>query len=488
MSKPNSDRLCKTALKAMKICISFLAAFVFFFSSGRSAFSHPHAFVDCMLTLVFDDQGLTGFKQRWILDEMFSGYILEEYDPNGDSVLDKSEFEEIRSSILDEFKNYHYFTHVLINGTRYEIQSIDGFSVQVEKGKLVYDFFTPCPVRASSESTDVVVSLYDETYYKLLTLLTDSVTFQGKHELEIEHTVRKIEEFKYYYDQIVPHGVWVRFQAKALAQKEPESVQASGFDSTFQGFVSLINSWQKQLKTHLTRFGREIRKNPYGKSFWLFLLFSFVYGMLHALGPGHGKSIVCSYFLSRPGNYFHGILMGNLITFVHVGSAVAVVLVFYFIFKTRGMTSFEETSGVLQKISYALLTVLGLVLIVHKVHELKTMRSSRLHQYNPDEVSYKSLLTVALATGLVPCPGAAIILIFAITLKILAPGLLAMVCVALGMGLTTSLFALVTIASRNTIFRAVSRGETLLSVSYAVLSMAGALLITVIGIILFLQA
>jgi nickel/cobalt exporter len=99
----------------------------------------------------------------------------------------------------------------------------------------------------------------------------------------------------------------------------------------------------------LTRFGKEIRKHPYSTSFWLFLLFSFTYGVVHALGPGHGKSIVVSYFLSRPGKYFHGVLMGNMLTFVHVFSAILIVLFVRLALNIGEGTSFETASRNLEK-------------------------------------------------------------------------------------------------------------------------------------------
>lgn len=249
--------------------------------------------------------------------------------------------------------------------------------------------------------------------------------------------------------------------------------------------LSLISSWQKALRGHVSRLGREIRENPSGRSFWLFLLFSFVYGAVHALGPGHGKSIVYAYFLSRPGNYLQGLFMGNFITFIHVSSAVAVVLITYFVLKTAGLTSFESARVTMEKISYALLILLGILLFGYKIYELRIDKSSTWLEPLTHGAGFRNLTFVALATGLVPCPGAALVLVFAITLKILVPGLLAMMSIALGMGLTTSFFALFSIASRDVIFHLTARSHKVFTLVYASLSLAGALAITLIGSLLF---
>jgi len=271
----------------------------------------------------------------------------------------------------------------------------------------------------------------------------------------------------------------------AHGQEEQRTKKEISYPRLLQPVFSMLSLWQKKLRGHLTHVSRDIRANPWGRSFLLFLILSFVYGVIHALGPGHGKSIVFSYFLSRPGRYVHGLLMGNLITFVHVFSAVAIVLGFYFTLKTAGLSSFEDVRGILEKTSYAFLMVLGLFLVVYKVHELKAGKLTDLQEYKTAETDFRHLVLVALATGLVPCPGAALILIFTITLDILFPGLLAMVCLALGMGLTTTLFALFSIASRNTILRLTLRRKKIFVLSSAALSLLGAFAITMIGSLFF---
>jgi ABC-type nickel/cobalt efflux system permease component RcnA len=268
-------------------------------------------------------------------------------------------------------------------------------------------------------------------------------------------------------------------QEDQKATKEKSGLQV------LQPVFSMLSLWQKKLREHLTHVSRDIRENPWSSSFLLFLILSFVYGVIHALGPGHGKSIVFSYFLSRPGRYIHGMLMGNLITFIHVFSAVAIVLGFYLALKTAGLNSFEDARGILEKISYAFLMVLGFFLIMYRVRELKRGTLTNLQEYKTAEADYRHLSIVALATGVVPCPGAALILLFTITLDILIPGLIAMVCIALGMGVTTTLFAMFSIASRNTIFRVTIRKQKVFVLSSTALSLLGACAITMIGSLLF---
>ncbi|CAN2040493.1 nickel/cobalt transporter (NicO) family protein [Candidatus Magnetomoraceae bacterium gMMP-15] len=273
-------------------------------------------------------------------------------------------------------------------------------------------------------------------------------------------------------------------------EKKEQKIVAKSipYPEFIQPVLSKITLWQKELRTLLSGFGRDIHKNPYGKSFWLFLMFSFAYGVIHALGPGHGKSIVCSYFISCKGKYIHGIILGYLIMIIHVFSAVIVIFILYFIFQTTGLTSFESVNTSLEKISYGFLIIIGLFLFGHNVYELKAGKFKNIKEDSEDsqENNLRNLLIMALATGLIPCPGAALILIFAISLKIFIPGIIAMIFISMGMGLTNTLFALFTIASRNAYFQLASQNQKFLLISHTMLSFTGALAITAIGTLLFI--
>jgi len=265
--------------------------------------------------------------------------------------------------------------------------------------------------------------------------------------------------------------------------KEPKVRKIAKRPQILQKAFRKITSLQKQLRVKLTQFGREIRKNPYGRSFWLFMLFSFAYGVIHALGPGHGKSIAFSYFLSRPGNLFQGLLLGNLLTFIHVFSAVVIVIILYFVLKTSGMTALENVKARLENMSYALLILIGVFLTCRIVYELKSNRFGNDGQPRP-VADMKSLTAVSLVTGIIPCSGAAIILLFSISLQILIPGLLAMFFVAGGMGITTSLVAVLAIVIQKTVFRISSRAKRAFTIVYATMAFTGSLAIMVIGALL----
>src|SRR5437868_14051475 len=60
-------------------------------------------------------------------------------------------------------------------------------------------------------------------------------------------------------------------------------------------------------------------------------------GMIHALMPGHGKTVIVSYYLGRPAGLLGSIGTSAILVLTHVGSAVVLVL--------AGFTVIRRTIG-----------------------------------------------------------------------------------------------------------------------------------------------
>ncbi|WP_320171424.1 nickel ABC transporter permease [Maridesulfovibrio sp.] len=189
--------------------------------------------------------------------------------------------------------------------------------------------------------------------------------------------------------------------------------------SFYTALMTRITMAQKEIRDRLTGFSTEIRKNHFGKSFWLFLAFTFAYGAVHALGPGHGKSVVCAYFISRPGSILTAAFMSWLISVVHVGSATVTVCLAYLLLK-NGMSGFENFNNHMQTASFLLIAAIGLWMTVEAVF---SFRGRNCNCSNARGATLKETAAVAFVTGIIPCPGAAIILVYTLSAGILRPDL-----------------------------------------------------------------
>ena len=269
------------------------------------------------------------------------------------------------------------------------------------------------------------------------------------------------------------------FSSAPPQEKNVQDVKRDWTGGIYSKIMFEITILQKEIRAKLTGFARDIKKAPYGKSFWMFLAFAFMYGVVHAVGPGHGKSVVCAYFISRGGSTIAAAFMSWVITLVHVGSATIAVCAAY-LFLKNGMSGFESFNHNLQTASYGLVALIGLWLFAEAVRSF--FKSDREECEKKDRGSLKEIATVAFVTGIVPCPGAAIILVYTLSTGILSAGLCAMIFLATGMAVTTSGFALIAAKARNAMDRSsISRSVRIV---YSALSLLGATVITGFGLLM----
>lgn len=263
---------------------------------------------------------------------------------------------------------------------------------------------------------------------------------------------------------------------------EQQNRSASLLPACLSPVLVRISQWQLLLRDNLVRYGRQIRETPWSAAFWLFLLLSFSYGVLHALGPGHGKIFAATYFLNQPGTFKLGLLFSMLSMFLHVFSATVLVLAAYFLLQTSGALTVDAASTRLEQISYALLCGVGLLLTLRTL--LETRKKEKQEPQQTPRTDWKSFFGMTLAAGLVPCPGAALVLIFSATLDILPAGLLAMCAIALGMSLTTGAVSLLAISSRGALLRLAKQHERTYALAHTLLSLAGSLTLATLGALL----
>jgi nickel/cobalt transporter (NicO) family protein len=162
----------------------------------------------------------------------------------------------------------------------------------------------------------------------------------------------------------------------------------------------------------------------------LFLAMSIaaLFGMVHAFMPGHGKTVIVSYYLGRPAHYLGSVGTSAILVLTHVGSAVILVLAgFIVIRRTIGgagrAPAFEIASA-------ALIIAIGLWLL---------FRAWRSHDHTHGTADGRVL---AFVTGLVPCPLTTFIMVYAAAQGIIVAGLLVTAGMAVGMIATIAIFAL----------------------------------------------
>lgn len=250
-------------------------------------------------------------------------------------------------------------------------------------------------------------------------------------------------------------------------------------------FINRISTFQQKLNNKIADLTREIKENNSQRSIFIIVLISLIYGMIHALGPGHGKTITFSYFLSNRADVKKGIVVGVLIGFLHATSALLVVLSLNFIIQKSFLRSIDYLSRVMKLISYGLITLIGLFLLIKAIIEHKRRIDSKENHIDDNFANNKSIIPFVIAVGMIPCTGSLIILLFSLSMDILVMGIVSIFFMALGMATTISLVGILTIVTKMGLLKTVSKEDKVSAIFHTTLSIIGALFIVFLGTILF---
>ena len=274
--------------------------------------------------------------------------------------------------------------------------------------------------------------------------------------------------------------------ANVLESVKPES----------KTFYTVIAEEQRILREKLTAAISAMKRGEWG-AIWKFLAICLLYGMLHALGPGHGKSIVIGYFVERRGRWRQGVALGAGITVTHTMSAVLLLLVLYAIFKATVFAAFETGRIGIERASYALVMLTGVLLVVLAIRDVfKSHKgcgcSARLESVEgvaqggalPPIARWREILGVAAVTGIVPCPAVALIVLFCLLNSMVALSLLGALVICVGMTITNVAFGIAAVAFRKGIDKG-SAHTRIATKIYTVATLAGGVIIFISGLLLF---
>jgi ABC-type nickel/cobalt efflux system permease component RcnA len=201
---------------------------------------------------------------------------------------------------------------------------------------------------------------------------------------------------------------------------------------------------------------------------WQFILLgilaAFGLGAMHALSPGHGKTIVAAYLVGSRGTLRHAGLLGLVVTFTHTFTVFLLGLGVLFFQQYIVPEKIVPLLGVVSGLS---IVTVGAMLLYRRSMALLTGEHghfhfhgshSHTHQYSGDkghthaphthmpegEITLGSLITLGIGGGLVPCPSALILMLSAIALG--HPGLGLVLLLGFSSGLAVVLMGIGTLA------------------------------------------
>lgn len=109
-----------------------------------------------------------------------------------------------------------------------------------------------------------------------------------------------------------------------------------------------------------------LEKGANPQLFFTIMGFAFLYGFLHAAGPGHRKTVIFSLFLSRKAKWYEPFIASFVAAGVHGGTAVLLIILFQVLFSRIQSSVVSDVSALMEGISYALLALLALWFLLNR--------------------------------------------------------------------------------------------------------------------------
>lgn len=316
----------------------------------------------------------------------------------------------------------------------------------------------------------------------------------------------------------------------------------------FAQLIVWINGEQKRFYLAMTTALKAMRDDPWQA--WILVSLSFLYGILHAAGPGHGKAVISSYMIANETALRRGILLSFISSILQAISAIVLVGLAWFVLRGTGI-SMGMTGRYMELASYVLVILCGVYIISRKLRprrqvvpvmmpssieatpvwqgalsssamqkpsgSSKTMRlkyqpangkpvgfdhdftgndanctaCGHSHLADPSTLSgdfnWKTAWAAIIAVGIRPCSGAIIVLTFSMLNGLLLGGILSAFAMALGTFITVALLATLAVTAKNVALRLVKNPLMSARLQTAI-EIAAALFIILTGVLLLIAA
>jgi ABC-type nickel/cobalt efflux system permease component RcnA len=299
--------------------------------------------------------------------------------------------------------------------------------------------------------------------------------------------------------------------------------------------IFYINAMQQQFYHALTTALKGMRTDAW--QLWTLIGVSFVYGIFHAAGPGHGKAVISSYMIANETELKRGVLISLLSAFVQGAVAILVTAAGFLILRGTTITM-TDASKWLEVASFGLIMFFGLYLLFRKLKSM--IRRPALgvvsagpelaaaggmnfregfdhgHGHGPglnhphahkagevcevcghahvpsvdmvsgDKFSLADAWTAIMAVGLRPCSGAIFVLTFSFLNGLYLGGVLSVVGMSIGTAITVSILATIAVTAKDTALKFAGDGSAGLVIGHT-LEILAAIFITLFGL-MFLMA
>lgn len=135
----------------------------------------------------------------------------------------------------------------------------------------------------------------------------------------------------------------------------------------FAHLILWLNEQQRSFYLAMTNALKAMRESPWNGH--ILISISFLYGVFHAAGPGHGKAVISSYMIANETALRRGILLSFISSLLQALMAIFVVGFGWFVLRGTGI-SINDTARFMEITSFGLIMLFGFWLLCRKLPTL----------------------------------------------------------------------------------------------------------------------
>jgi nickel/cobalt transporter (NicO) family protein len=321
------------------------------------------------------------------------------------------------------------------------------------------------------------------------------------------------------------------------------AIAATGFlvvrsaPGLFEPIWNFVLEGQREMTGGMTTALRELKALGSLQAALVLGLLSFLYGILHAVGPGHGKFVISSYALANEKTVRRGILLSFMAALIQALSAIVIVGILALVLKATSI-QVKATEAWLETASWALIALLGAWLLWgqlrqgfgepatgtggtashdhdhdhathshdhaghvhgpscahgHDAAHVHDEYCGHTHMATPEQLqgpwNWGHAWSLAFSIGIRPCTGAIGVLLLSMSLGILWAGIFATFTMAIGTAITVSALAAMAVWSRELAARVAGGADSPWAASVQRLAaIGGSACVMIIGILFFIAS
>ena len=239
---------------------------------------------------------------------------------------------------------------------------------------------------------------------------------------------------------------------------------------------------------------------------------SFIYGLFHAVGPGHGKAVLSAYLLTQPTALRRSLALAAASSFMQGVTAIVIVFGAVAVFGLALRSSGEVVQW-LEAASFALVAAVGLWLAwragrslathlgltthtshththhhAHHDHEHAHGACGHAHVPTPHQAmqagSLREMGAIVMSIGIRPCTGAVLVLVFAQAVGMTMAGIAAVLAMSAGTALAVALIALAAVGARDGAWFVTRLDNARVAVAMQGIAFAGGIILALLGTLL----